>query len=379
MANICLISQNAAGAFSGGPSGHIGGVERQTVLLANWLVAAGHSVSVIVWSDRVGQNEYDSGGVRIIPFCLRDSGLPILRFFWPRWWKLLVALRSANADIYVHNAAEAVTGQIALWAKLNARRFVVSVASEPACLKRLPTLKSLRERILYSIGIRHAAGIVVQTTTQYELLKKEWGLDSTILPMPCQVPDSVSRASHVGLSGQILWVGRLVPLKRFELFLEVVESRPDLEFAAVIATGLSDQYSRTLISQAESLPNLTLQLNVSFGEIWNIYRRSSILVCTSDYEGFPNSFLEAMFFGIPIVSTFDPGNVIAERGLGFACTNTQEVESAVKVLKENQHTYKTYANNTRAYFDKNHALPESVRRFELHLLGAASRSRATGQ
>ena len=36
-----------------------------------------------------------------------------------------------------------------------------------------------------------------------------------------------------------------------------------------------------------------------------------MLLSTSDFEGFPNTFLEAWSVGLPIVSTFDPDTVFA--------------------------------------------------------------------
>ena len=35
---ICIVANNAYGALTGEESGHIGGVERQTALLSEWLV-----------------------------------------------------------------------------------------------------------------------------------------------------------------------------------------------------------------------------------------------------------------------------------------------------------------------------------------------------
>ena len=40
--NLCLVAHLAYGALTGGSAGHIGGVERQTTLMARWLAARGH-------------------------------------------------------------------------------------------------------------------------------------------------------------------------------------------------------------------------------------------------------------------------------------------------------------------------------------------------
>ena len=48
---ICIVAHYAYGALTGEGSGHIGGVERQTALLSEWLVNNGHDVTVITWDE----------------------------------------------------------------------------------------------------------------------------------------------------------------------------------------------------------------------------------------------------------------------------------------------------------------------------------------
>ena len=60
---------------------------------------------------------------------------------------------------------------------------------------------------------------------------------------------------------------------------------------------------------------MTLLGNVAPGEMGDIYDRSHLLVCTSESEGFPNTFLEAWTRGIPVISTGpDPEGWLAADG-----------------------------------------------------------------
>jgi len=45
--SICFVPHYAYGAMAGGNSGHIGGVERQTSLMARWFAARSHRVSML--------------------------------------------------------------------------------------------------------------------------------------------------------------------------------------------------------------------------------------------------------------------------------------------------------------------------------------------
>ena len=150
--NICFVAHFAYRALSGTDVGHIGGVERQTSIMARWLARNGHKVSVIVWATGNGLEE-DVDGIRVIPLCEESAGIVGLRFFYPRWSSLISALAAADADIYYHNCAEYVTGQVAMWARSHQKTFIYSVASDPECLARPPVLSTWRERILFQPGL----------------------------------------------------------------------------------------------------------------------------------------------------------------------------------------------------------------------------------
>src|SRR5581483_4436829 len=103
---ICIVSHAAYRALTGSESGHIGGVERQTAMLARYLVGRGYAVDFVTWREGDGDEaERNVEGIRLLPICRRDDGVPGVRFFHPRWTSLLAALRRSNADVYYHNTA----------------------------------------------------------------------------------------------------------------------------------------------------------------------------------------------------------------------------------------------------------------------------------
>ena len=80
--SICIIAHNAYGAMRGGLSGHIGGAEHQTALLARWLAERGYPTSLLTW-DEGQSDETVIAGVRIIRICGAEAGIPGLRFIHP--------------------------------------------------------------------------------------------------------------------------------------------------------------------------------------------------------------------------------------------------------------------------------------------------------
>lgn len=372
MARICLVSHNAAGAFRGGTRGHIGGVERQAVLLARFLKKAGHEVSVITWADNESSDWEDPFGIRMIGTCPADAGIRVLRFVAPRWTSLVRALNRANADVYFHNAAEVETGQIGLWCRQRNRKFVYSVASEPACTADLASLNGYTEKIFYRFGLRSANLIITQTRNQARLLSKHFGLDSLVLPMPCEAPDLTTVA--VAPSGppnefRVLWVGRIVPLKRLEWLLAAAQALPDIHFDVIASANSEDSYSETLVARAHTMPNVSFVGRVPYDQVWSYYMSASALVCTSMYEGFPNTFLEAMATKTAIVSTFDPDQVISTHQMGRHVESEAQLTSVLKELSQHRDQGETFGQNGFDYFCSRHRAQVALPRFEKALIG----------
>lgn len=359
---ICLVAHNAYGAIIGDENRHIGGVEIQTNLLARWLVTKGYRVSVIVW----GESEdvvRDVGGVEIIPTCRVSSGLPGIRFFYPRWSSLWKALRQADADIYYHNCGEYVTGQIALWCKYNKRKFIYSVASDPDCDVSLPTMKKIRERVLYKYGIQNADLIIVQTFRQEKMLLDGFGLKSVMLPMPSRGVSEHFDPKSRHVSFQVLWVGRFSRVKRLDRLLDLAEDLPQIEFHVIGGVDQDVEYAKELLSRMSSVSNVEYHGRIEKAQIGEFYKQASILCCTSDYEGFPNTFLEAWAHGLPIVSTVDPDEIIKSHHLGFVGKTVSALKQGVEMLSNDYSKYESSSLNSRKYFDANHSEETALTRY----------------
>ncbi len=362
--SLCLVAHNAAGAMFGGNQGHIGGVERQTSLMARWLAARGHVVSLVTWDEGQADEEMVDG-VRVIKTCSRDSGLYGLRFFHPRWTSLNRALHRADADVYYHNCAEYVTGQIALWCGRWRRKFVYSSASDLDCTPGLPGIKKWHVRVLYRYGLLQADRIVVQTRDQQGMLRDGFGLESTVLPMPCPGPSSTEYKPPEPPredSCRVLWVGRISPEKCPERLLELARLCPGVHFD-VVGPADGSEYAKGISDRARSLENMTLHGAMPRTRMAEYYQRAACLCCTSVLEGFPNTFLEAWSHGLPVVSTFDPDRLIAERRLGIVAEDVAGLAAGIRRLVRSPGEWLEISASTRRYYVENHTLDAVMPRF----------------
>ena len=366
MEGISIVAHFAFGSINGGHSGHFGGVERHTSFMARWLAARGHQVSLLTW-DEGQDDEVKIDGVRVIKMCRSDAGLPGLRFFHPRWSSLNAALKRADAALYYHNCAEYVTGQVALWCRQNGRKFVYSSASDPECDPALPDMPKVKDRLFYRYGIRHADRIIVQTNKQRHMLRQGFCLGAIVLPMPCAgatADECPAAAPPRGGSRRVLWVGRIAEVKRLEVLLDLAAALPDVTFEIAGKPDCENAYSQAILARARSLPNVIVHGSVPRDRMSELYGRAALLCCTSAFEGFPNTFLEAWSYGVPVVSTIDPDDLIASRGLGMAAPDKENLFKGIATLLNSPDLWRTQSHNARQYYVENHAPDAAMLRFE---------------
>jgi glycosyltransferase involved in cell wall biosynthesis len=195
------------------------------------------------------------------------------------------------------------------------------------------------------------------------MLKAGFGVEAAILPMPCPGPSEIEQK----LSSEpfrVAWVGRIAPVKRLEVLLEVAEAIPDVQFDVAGKPDADEGYTEPVLARANAMENVTLHGYVARDRMPGFYQNAAVLCCTSDYEGFPNTFLEAWSYGLPIVSTVNPDDLMSEKELGFYAKGVPDLVQAIRRLKEDHEVRRRMAANARNYYAKNHAVGPAMRKFE---------------
>lgn len=370
---ICFVAHNAYGALAGVDTGHVGGIEWQQSLMARWLAKRDYPVSMITW-DEGQEDNLAIEGVRVLKMCVRDAGIKGLRFFYPKWTSLCRTMRRANADIYYYNCGDLGLGQVVMWCRRHGRKCIYSVASDPNCDPELPVLKPLRERVLYRYGLKHVDSVVVQTRHQQQTLREGFGIDSTIIRMPCEGLDTcgyVHPEISCEESSHVLWIARISKEKRFEWLLDLAEQCPEITFDVVGASNANSDYASALTKRAAGILNVKMYGRIPHAEIAKYYRHCHVLCCTSAYEGFPNTFLEAWSLGIPVVSTFDPDGLIAKLGLGWNASSVDELVDRLRTAMNTPEKWHTASNAARSYYKENHNVNVAMVKFERLFSGIA--------
>jgi glycosyltransferase involved in cell wall biosynthesis len=325
----------------------VGGAQVQQSLLAKAFVRSGFPVSMVV-GDYGQRDGAIWSGVQTYKAYSAHEGIPVLRFVYPRWTKLWGALRRADADVYYVSCAGAQVGQVAMWAARNGRRMIFRVASDADCEPDRVLISFWRDRKLYEYGLRRAAAILAQTARQQELLQRNYGVHSSVAASLVDAPNHWLSFTERDIS--LLWVSNIQPLKRPEMFLEVARR---LKACTASMVGGTQPRAHDLFQQirarAACVGNLTFHGPLPYRATNHVFDRTRVFANTSEIEGFPNTFLQAWIRGVPVVSFFDPDDVIRREGLGHAVTSLDEMAGAAHRLATDSQAWLEMSTRCRAY------------------------------
>lgn len=223
-----------------------------------------------------------------------------------------------------------MTGVVAAFVKKKRRKMIFRVAHDADCVPGEQLVKSDRDRKLYEYGLRRADLISVQSDVQADLMKQNYGLQTTLVNMIAEMPDDVvDRERDI----DVLWVNNFRPFKRPELICEIAKKLPHVSFAIVggMIRAHQDLYEQ-VEEAARELPNVTFVGPVPYSQVNDYFSRAKVFLNTSDSEGFPNSFLQALVRRVPIVTYFDPDGLIQANDIGVAVASQDAFHGPLEQL-----------------------------------------------
>jgi len=178
----------------------------------------------------------------------------------------------------------------------------------------------------------------------------------SFLPTPVEVPERHIIKSPVPT---VCFLARWDKRKKPEIFFQLAESFPDINFIAV-GKGRNVSYDNYLRKKYSDLKNLSMTGFINQFEsdkISEILESSWILVNTATREGLPNSFLEALAHKCAILSTLNPENVTGT--FGYHVRNNNFNEGLLKLLENDD--WRTKGEMGQKYIKENYELKSSVK------------------
>lgn len=265
-----------------------------------------------------------------------------------RIWR---GLARVNADIYMIKTPSLGVPLLQMFCALHGRHFVYRTASHGECRKACLKDRPVTGR-LFIRAIRKASLVFTQKQEDHDALQTDFKIHSRVVPNGHRMQD-VSDIKR----DCILWVGRSVVLKQPRRFLELAGRQPAEKFVMICQRTTGDPSYEALRAEAAKVPNLTFIDHVRFDEIDNWFQRAKVFVNTSDFEGFPNTFIQACKAQTAILSfAVNPDGFLDRHHCGIcAGKSAQRLDEGLQsLLKDGR--YIELGRNGKQYAAKTHSI-----------------------
>jgi glycosyltransferase involved in cell wall biosynthesis len=304
----------------------MGGSEYQAKVLIEFLLAR-HDVEVVYLTahDKPG---FKPEGYRIVRFSDR-RGLRRYGAFFDAF-KLYRALEELAPDAIMQFVGCAHTGIAAFYARRHRCRMIWRVTSDRSLIPDSAPWWHLHrrvERAFLNYGIRNAHAIVAQTRHQQRMLAARFGRDDAIVvpnfhPLPAERP----RAPHE--EQRVVWIGNLNRTKNPAAFVRLAAkfaASSDVKFTMAGASN-DDPWTAEQLALIRSTPNVEYLGKLTQDEVNALLERSTVLVNTSEHEGFANTFIQAWLRHVPVASLHvDPDGLLSRAGLGSVAGSEEQL------------------------------------------------------
>ena len=310
---------------------HLGGTQRVTVTKANALSEiSGNEVWIIV-ADNSGKRFFElSPSVHFVDLAIN--------YYEDDWKSILHVLKGILFKRPKHRkkifaVLKDIKPDIVITVGTSEKYFITRFKGGSACIREVHSIKYYRrlharsfvQRTIAWMGdlldfkftIRRYDRVVVLTKSD---LERNWSECKNAISIPNPVIPIASGTSSLS-NKRIVTAGRLVPIKGFSSLIrsfKIVISRfpewqLDIWGEGPCRSSLEEEIDRCGLSGR-------VHMRGPSNDIQKEMVSDSIFVCTSQFEGFGLTIVEAMSCGLPVVSydcDFGPGEIIEDGKDGF--------------------------------------------------------------
>lgn len=324
-------------------NGLVGGITVQMMHWANVFVKNGWQV--ISFTRTKEQNNNVLNNIKF-KYLKKASFLNIL--FEP--FIIFYCIFKIRPTIIITRGASRSQFALVLASKILRVKLILMLASDTDVKKGEELISDSWDRVLFRLGLRNTQYIIAQNANQQSLVNTIGSKNSVII-IP-NIWDS-TEPNSINEENSILWVSNFRKLKRPEWFLDLARKLPQYNFT-MIGSSLDHDLYRSCKNQAKDLKNVEFLGSLSFQETESLFAQHKLLVCTSKIEGFPNTFLQAWANRTPVITSFDPSDVVKNKNLGISYDSLEEANNAISTLLTDDEKYYKMQNSINAYFKAAH-------------------------
>ena len=169
-----------------------------------------------------------------------------------------------------------------------------------------------------------------------ELYKLPNDVSIDYFPNPVDIDESFDLDNYKK-KNNIIFLGRIESVKRGWLFCEIAKKMPEYEFYVLGQCFREKEKNAKIIEQYMEIKNLHFEGHVDGDKKASYLKDAKIIVNTSIHEALPISFIEALSYGVLIVSNRNPENLTLKFGVWTGQINGDgfdKIDLYVNAIKE---------------------------------------------
>jgi glycosyltransferase involved in cell wall biosynthesis len=264
-------------------------------------------------------------------------------------WKRMAQI---DAAVYIISSAGVEVGLVGFFCKITRKKFIYRTAHEVDCNGEYIKNNGWRGK-LYQYGLRNANVVVTQNIEHQKLLlKKE--IKSVVIRNSFEI---ANRNVSIDNKKYIFWLARCDDWKNPEMFMDIVRKFPEEQFIMISPrSSKEDNLFNSVKKEALVINNLKFIERVAFFESQKYYDEAKLFIGTSEFEGFPNTYIQACLGRTPIVSyKVNPDNFVTKNNLGYCADGDFEImlQQIKKILEDNT-DWREKSDNAFAYAQESH-------------------------
>jgi glycosyltransferase involved in cell wall biosynthesis len=341
-------------------TGH-GGSERQMYFLAKEIAKDSNYDVTFLVGDFGQEKEEEYDGIKVIKsFRTEYSNNLLYKVLYS--FKYFLLLKKVNADIYITSSANTVVALVTLFSRIFGKKNIHRTAHQIDVDGTYEKKNGILGKF-YGYGIQKATAIITQNEDHQKLLMENYNKEAYLFKNVYQIqPLEVDKE----VKKNIFWASRSEKWKNPHIFLDIVERYSEYSFVMGLIKSHDDDFYKEIVNRAKLLKNLTLYTPVPHDKMQDIFKESKIFINTSDFEGFPNTFIEAGMNGTPIFSlSVNPDDMFGKYSCGFYADGDPSVLSdKIEEFMTNDKLFNRHSDGVYDYVVKNHSLDKGIQKLK---------------
>jgi glycosyltransferase involved in cell wall biosynthesis len=309
-----------------------GGSEVETFMLAKLFRRLGHDVTVLL-KNRPKHSSDHVDGIQIKTLENRKGRQ--LRLFWQN-------MRVSKPDLCFIKLISEYSALMGTYCKLNGCGFIYRAANKrDLLLANREGNYSLLQKIYFKLTTSGSSLLLTQSKEQQHAFQRRFPTKPCFYEPNFQYPTMEQPLPFSHRKG-VLWVGHLTPVKSPDRLIQLARLLPQTTFTVVAITSPTP-YALGQEDKLRSLPNVDFRGQIPYSQMGALFSSAHVLLNTSLSEGFPNTFLQALFAGTPLASIdINPSRMLSESGAGLAISDHNMLATFLNDLCSSEEVWSTW-------------------------------------